>query len=1356
MAQSSSLPARVARLLGTFLAGVAVALFALVTGLLCFVLFPPADLLRQGALPMVRKAIGHQRLQIGRLELSPLSGLELQRIWLGAPDGFRQPLLTVRRVELRWDLRGLLDGELRVLKLLVERPLVRVEQRKGKLSWFAFLENMPGSSDKKKDEPKKPDKKSKPSDFKVWLDRVSIIGLGAAVDDGQRRLVLDSLHLALHGLWSEQQSDLHLALLTEGRTPGKANMIYQQQKPLAVGARLKTGLDLELRVKRLLEPRAQVKLVLDLASTRIQAPWKLDPLKLVLRLAAQGDLPGQQLDLQRLGLELNGSTLLRARGVVKQMLGSERTLKLAVQRLHLPLDKLAPYARALVKGIDFGGRLDVEQLQLAGSVASLSRGLPHMRGRVVARKVWASRETVAATKKGPGAASKGKRTRSDKLQIKDLNLRLDLATAPPGSKLAASYRQMLALLPGLKDLPVPGKPGAGNAEQGVGSGATTAILPVSARGWITLGSFSGMGASLRKLDLRLAAGARMNGFAPQQVAGKLTLRLPVASYRHRSMGRLAASLRAGLAAGGDLTSGELALDRLALSISQIIRLQASGKVGRWGRGQLAARLKLARVDLQRLWAWLPSPIRARMPTLRLRGGVALELNLAGKAPGPGTSPLRAPLRLDTRLALDGIHLADRKLKLAVRGLGGSIHVKGRPTDLRLETRLALARLDKTDQQLSVRGVRLPITARVTTRGVQATLGLTTRKLRKDDIQLASRGLHTELKLSAALPVHRLILGRRCRLGRTSVDLEAGFDNLQINAPNNRIAVARERTHIKLLHDPGKKGLTSVDLQTRISSFSHAQQGIDARGIRFSFKDRSTGLGPIVLPRPKLALRGLSDKHHLAINIQRARYRLQGLDVAGFSLDQRGAGRNFRLVQERTRDSTGKLVSKSKILLDGVDARVVIGVARLGKKGLLRRPLRQNRIELDVSASGLGPIPRSVTIRKALVRLPSRGLYVNLAGGVSGQVLPFSMTRLPTFDVTLEAGVKNGRATQKAAATYLWPGIHASGQAGVRLRLRRMASDRVRLDGKLLASAFHLWTETVKPERRLHIKQVDANVPISQELILKQRGFALPRPRSLISTREASVLYDSMRPYRQGGRARFSLGGLMLQEKVGKTRRELAIDRVSMDLAISQNALKLRRLYLKLFGGDIVGSVQAQVLSLAPLEPILLMRTQVTGVNLGYLDPEATSYSPKTEVSAMLDLDYRPRDEKLKGRVNITHLSLDMLDSLLAYIDPNKTNLSVQKNRAFINAWYIKWIDPKVKLVSIWISHGNLNMDIKLDAWFVVGTLLKRMVRNMRIRRVNVLPVLRQNVSPHLRKIQRGLDRTTGTKKSRRSRRSARR
>ena len=1289
------------RLLGKILAAASVALFALVVGLCSFALFPPAGLLRLGALPLVREALGHKRLDIGHLTIRPLTGLELRDVWLGAPAGYTEPLMTIRRVVVRWDLSRILQQDVRVLQLQVERPLVRVESRQGKLSWLAFLENMPKSKPK-------PEEPREPSKLKIRMDRVSVIGLGISLDDGQRQVILDSLHLALHGLWSERQSDLHLALQVERRTPGKPNLALMQRVPPALEADLETELDLDIRVKQVHRPSGSVDLRLGLSSRRIKAPWKLAPVKLALELQASGDLPKERARVAKLGLTFNNEELLSLRGALTR-LSSSRDLEMVLTRLHLPLDRLAPYARALVKGVDFGGTVEIQELEVAGPLATLSRRLPRLKGVIDARKVWARVET-------------GKKP----MLVKDLSLRLAVASAGKGRKTVTTYQKMKELLPSVQALPSPELPSEQPAPP-VRADPSAAVLPVSLTGWVTMGSFTGAGARVGRLDLRLAAGAALDGFSPREVAARVRLAVPALSYTSHATGRVQTSARCILAGGGDLKAGDLSLDRLALSVSNLIRLHASGQVTAWGKDSLSARLKLAPVDLGRLWAWLPGKLRRPMPALKLRGSVGLDLRASGRVPKSGTSPLRAPVKFSARLKLDRVAMSDRTLKLAFKGLSGTVDARGKPSDLRLETRLRLAALRKPDQQLTVLGLGLPMKARITPRGVVASVRLSTTQVEMKKTLMKALGLHLDVKLRAALPVHRLILGRQAPLGKTSLDLRAGFERLRLNAPANRIAVGEERTRLKLTYAPGSG--TVVDFQTDIDSFRHARQEITTRGIRLTFHDRSTGLGRMVLPRPKLSLQGLNARHKLHLGVKYLHYGAQGLRITGLSLDQVGAGTNITLRKS------------GQVHADSVAAKVTLGIGSLTRRGLITRALRNNLVVLDLSARGLKPVPKSFKLRRLALSLPSRGLYL-IASGQASDVVPFSTTNLPDFDVNLAAGVKNPRG-QRKQATFLWPNIHGSGKAGFALRLQRTAADRVRLDGRIHAGAFNLWTEKKGPSpSSLHLRDIDANIPITQEVRLTRRGFRLPPPRKLISDRGASVLYNTMRPYRKG-RSSFSMGGLTMVQQLGATTREVSLDRISLDLAIRDNALLLSRMYIKLFGGDIVGALQAQVRSLVPLDPILLARAQITGVKLDHLNPRATTISKETEVSAMVDLRYRPQKGKLEGRVNITRLSLKMLDALLVAIDPARTNISVQKNRKFLKAWYTRLADPRIKLVSIWISHGNLNMDIRLDAWFVVGTILKKIVRDMRIRRVNILPLMRQHVTPHLRKLGRSMEKATG-------------
>jgi hypothetical protein len=369
--------------------------------------------------------------------------------------------------------------------------------------------------------------------------------------------------------------------------------------------------------------------------------------------------------------------------------------------------------------------------------------------------------------------------------------------------------------------------------------------------------------------------------------------------------------------------------------------------------------------------------------------------------------------------------------------------------------------------------------------------------------------------------------------------------------------------------------------------------------------------------------------------------------------------------------------------------------------------------------------------------------VALTGRVNDP-LPMDLRAPPPFEVQLDAMLDNPRAADPARATYLHRDVQGSGRLGMHMGLRLRGRDRLRLEGRLDARHFQLWAgpdlgQVQGDASRIHLKDLDGELPFSQEVVLAYPRWWLPRPaRTILDSRAASVLYEILRPY-AGRKASLALGGAVLDERLGGTRRQLRVDRATLDMALADNALLMRRLYLKLFGGDIAGQVEVQVVSLLPLDLVFRLRTVVTGVNLAYLDPEVEKPTDETEVSAMLDLRLRPARELVEGRVYITRLSLEMLDSLLAYIDPNKQNASVQSNRQLLNAWYTQWINPRVKLVSIWISHGNLNMDIELDAWFVAGMVLKRALKGMRIRRVNVLPLMRQHLRPVLRGIERQLE-----------------
>jgi hypothetical protein len=431
-----------------------------------------------------------------------------------------------------------------------------------------------------------------------------------------------------------------------------------------------------------------------------------------------------------------------------------------------------------------------------------------------------------------------------------------------------------------------------------------------------------------------------------------------------------------------------------------------------------------------------------------------------------------------------------------------------------------------------------------------------------------------------------------------------------------------------------------------------------------------------------------------------------------------------------------------IKLARLDNNLTLTVGSVHKRGL--PALRQTVARVDAVVSRE---LKDLELRRLALRVPSIGAHLEMKGSAR-DLLPFNIASLPTFSIELDTGLDNPVQKTYQRATPLLPGLRVAGSTGVKLRARHAGGNRLRLDVRLLGKGFSLWNASGTVQRettgrslttvtRLHLQNLNMDVPVSQSATLRQGRVVLPRPKRSIFQDATTdpALYQALRPY-GGRRSAMSVGGVTLDQTItardpaGKVistvRRKNRLDRMSLDLAIRDSSLLLNRFYLKLFAGDIAGALQAQLLELKPAgipDVRVHINTQITGVNTAYLDPAATERTAKTEISALLDLKAEPCRGYVEGRINITRLSLDMLDSLLAYIDPNRINESVQQNRKMLKAWYIKVANPKVKLVSIWINHGNLNMDIELDAIAPIGTILKRNLRNNRIRRINILPFL---------------------------------
>ncbi len=1007
--------------------------------------------------------------------------------------------------------------------------------------------------------------------------------------------------------------------------------------------------------------------------------------------------------MKRLDLSLGQEQLIGLEGTVTSLTGA-RELDLLLRRLRLPLDRLNPYVRSFLPGVELGGLVELRDLRLRSNQAELEAltspaagaapTLPRLSGLLRLSRVKAtfSRESIAGMALGVG------------------DLDIDLALTAGGAAPATPEK----ILEGTPDPSTPPDPSSLKVK-----GAPVALL-----GRLSLGSFKGAGARVRGLGLLISAGIGLDGgLQPGPAAARVALTIPSLKYTSQATGRLAMSVRASAAGWAQLRQRRAKLSYLDLDVSKLLRARLVADLKQWGKGSLNADLKLQPLDLARLLAWLPPKLRSPLGGARLAGAIDLQAGLSGRLPGSGpVRPLDLPLNITLNLGMKGVKLADKGREISAGPLDGAITVKGKPGDLDLSGKLALASLTKPDQSLTLTGLTLEPRVRLTRRKLDARLAVGLERAAKTDLGFSASSLHLDHHVTAALPMAKLLAGRAAPLGKTRAEATLKLAKQRMAMPANTLSLEGMEIRLTAGYAPSGGGTSTIRLETDLARVAHEEQDLLVSGLKLVFDDEITGHGGISLPSPRPHLAGLASRHGGTLSVASMRHGRSGATASGLKLKMSG-------------DLSGFSLAGEKIEMDWVQHSVGAELASLALRGVVDRPLLNNRFDLELTMHKL----KDLELGKLALRLPTRGVYLDMSGR-GEDLIPLDTTRLPDFSLKLAAGLKNRAAKSEAESTFLYPGVRGAGKLGAELSLVSSGGDRLRLDGRLLADAFNLWQRGGVKGRssRIELRGLNARMPFSQQLILRGGRFRLPRPERLLTAMSArSPLYHELRPYTRRA-AGLTLGGLLFERQGARGTQRIRLDRAHLDLTLADNTLMMKRLYLKLFGGDIAGALQVQLLSLAPLDLTLQFKTQVTGVDLAYLNPEAIRFGQETEVSALLDFSYRPAREELAGRMEITKLSLKMLDSLLVYLDPDRTNESVQKNRRLLSAWYIRWINPSVQLVSLWIKHGNLNMDINMDAWFVVGTVLKRVLKNMRVRRLNVLPMLRQEVTPILRKLERSL------------------
>ncbi len=372
-------PARIGRgllVLAGVLAGVVLLVGSLLVGPL------PEDEIRDLALAQLAHHTGW-RATAGAIEIDPLSGLVLRDLVLCPPPGFEQAPLAVERVKVEHSLAGLLDGRLRVHRLVLERPRLALRWRAGRSNLEALLAALQrrraalaASSPAAAAEPEA-------GGLEVALDELRVVDLQlelAGPAGLQARLA--GVDLRAHGRLGGP-AGMRLAAALELPVPAAPNLSWPRGGlQAAVGGRFElelagrrlTGAG-RLEVARLERSGAAVTgLALDFALERSGAGWQLHRLRLLRQgqalLVADARLSGKA---ERRRIALDWQQLEFDRELAGLLLGGRAAERLPAGRLRSPQGKLrwslAPSGeRRLQARIEFdavdlqAGALELEQL----------------------------------------------------------------------------------------------------------------------------------------------------------------------------------------------------------------------------------------------------------------------------------------------------------------------------------------------------------------------------------------------------------------------------------------------------------------------------------------------------------------------------------------------------------------------------------------------------------------------------------------------------------------------------------------------------------------------------------------------------------------------------------------------------------------------------------------------------------------------------------------------------------------------------------------------------------------------------------------------------------------------------------
>lgn len=327
---------------------------------------------------------------LSRLELRLFSGVALEELVVGPPDGFERTSLRLGRVAVDYDLWALFGWVAHIERIEILEIAPTFEQRRdGESNVGAFLARLsrpPPPAPAPASEPVEPTAPPKPQEplpalpnlpIGVRVDTVRIGPVDLTVVQPARRISLSGLRLEATFAGEGDAYDLELwtGLGERGQPQRSSRLVLVRDDKRSVVSEQRLSIDLSFAGYAALDASVRWDGLTD-ADAPIDAP----PLNSTLALDLRADLLAQEFELGRLQVTVGEQTELSARGRGTELF-SDPTVLLEKLSLSSVLDELEPVAAALVPSVEMGGRVraSVEPTRVAVSRAtefsSLQTGL---------------------------------------------------------------------------------------------------------------------------------------------------------------------------------------------------------------------------------------------------------------------------------------------------------------------------------------------------------------------------------------------------------------------------------------------------------------------------------------------------------------------------------------------------------------------------------------------------------------------------------------------------------------------------------------------------------------------------------------------------------------------------------------------------------------------------------------------------------------------------------------------------------------------------------------------------------------------------------------------------------------------